>query len=171
MAVSMRAVPALAVVLLASVFVVADDAQKSGSKSSDSGAQAAAGEAKADAKAGAKAPGQSQTRQVRLTKPWRDLASLSDEQKKQINQIHRKAVQEIKAIEQREKDDIMALLSDEQKAEVTAMLEKDAAARKARSAQQRQARPAAGGSQKTSGADAAAPQKAEADSKSAAGAN
>ena len=166
MAGSMRAVPALAVVLLASVFVVADDTQKDTSNSTGA-AQAAAGsevgkESKAGAKAAAKSPGQSQARQVRLTKPWSNLTSLSDDQKKQINQIHRKAVQEKKAIEQREKDEIMALLDDRQKAEVTALEEKATAERKAKAAQQKAATPAADASQKSgdSGATTASAEKA-----------
>ena len=174
MAVSLRAVPALAVVLFASVFVVADDAQKAdlnnaGNAGAD--AQAAAADAKSEAKAGTKAARQAQARQVRLTKPWRDLASLSDDQKKQINQIHRKAVQQIKAIEQGEKDEIMALLDDKQKAELAALLEKDAAERKAKAAQR--AKPAADASPKAGGSDAATAvaEKAEAQSKSAVGSN
>ena len=126
MAVSMRAVPALAVVLLASVFVVADDAQNKSEKASGD-AKAAAAEAKGTSEA--------RPRAVRLTKPWSTLTSLTDDQKRQINQIHRKAVQEIRAVEQRERADVMALLNAEQKAELTALEEKEAAERKARAAQ------------------------------------
>ena len=80
-----------------------------------------------------------QARQVRLTKPWSGLASLSDEQKRQINQIHRKAVAEKRAVDKRERDDIMALLNDQQKAELTAMEEKQEAQRKAKAAAQKSA--------------------------------
>ena len=124
MAVSMRAVPALAVVLLASAFVIADETpSKTERKPTDPAASTAKPQKSADAKA------------VRLTKPWKDLTSLSDDQKRQINQIHRKAVDEVKAVEQREKADIMALLSDQQKAELTALQEKEAAERKAKAGQ------------------------------------
>ena len=172
MAVSMRAVPALAVVLLASVFVVADDTQiKSEKKPSGAAAQPAAAKGEAKAAGEAKVAGEARPRAVRLTKPWRDLASLTDDQKRQINQIHRKAVQEIKAVEQREKDDIMALLNDQQKSELTALLEKEAAERKAKAAQRPPVKPAAGTgtSQKGAGADAAvaATEKAAAEKKSA----
>ena len=158
MAVSMRAVPALAVVLLASVFVVADDA-KTKADSKQPAQAAGKEEAKSDG----------QARAVRLTKPWKDMASLSDEQKRQINQIHRKAVAEVKAVEQREKDEIMALLNDQQKAELTAMLEKDAAEKKAKAAQ-KPAKPSASSSQKNGGSDAAVAEKAESP-KSAGGSN
>ena len=161
MAVSIRAVPALAVVLLASVFVVADDT--SNQAKSETGAQPAAQKEE-------KSPGQA--RAVRLTKPWSGLHSLSDDQKRQINQIHRKAVAEKKAIEQKEKDDVMALLNDQQKAELTALLEKDAADKKAK-AGQKPTKSAADASQKAAGADgaAAATDKALADKKAAGGSN
>jgi len=148
--VSMRAVPALAVVLLASVFVVADDTPTKADKKP-------AASAKADKAAEAKP--------VRLTKPWKDLSSLSEDQKRQINQIHRKAVEETKAIEQREKADIMALLSDQQKAELTALQEKEAADKKAKAGQ----KPA-----KATGASdssAAVKEEAKADQKAQAGSN
>lgn len=69
-------------------------------------------------------------RQVRLTKPWNQIASLSDEQKGKIAEIHKKAVADTKQIEAREREDIMAVLTDEQKAEVNAMTEKATAERK-----------------------------------------
>ena len=165
MAVSMRAVPALAVVLLASVLVAADE--KSTQTPSEPGAQPAAGKER-------KSPRAAESRAVRLTKPWKDLNSLSDEQKRQINQIHRKAVAEIKAVEQKERDDVMALLNDEQKAELSALLEREAAQRKTKAAQPKGAKPAAGASQDDAetGTDAAAAAvKAEPGKKAAAGAN
>ena len=71
-----------------------------------------------------------QANKARLTKPWKDLSSLSDDQKTQIAAIHRKAVAEIKQIQQRERDAIMALLNDEQKAELQTLTDKAAAERK-----------------------------------------
>jgi Spy/CpxP family protein refolding chaperone len=131
---SMRSVAALAVVVLFSAFVLADDA---GKKTSDK---------QADAKGEAKAASQAEARPVRLTKPWRDLNSLTEDQKRQINQIHRKASADVKAIEQREHEDIMALLSEPQKTELKAMEEKDKAEKKAKAAE----KPKAGTGTKTS---------------------
>ena len=54
---------------------------------------------------------------VRLVKPWSDMSSLSDDQKTKIADIHKKSLEEKKAIEQKEHDAIMALLNDDQKAE------------------------------------------------------
>ena len=134
MRVSMRSVAALAVVVLFSAFVLADDAGKKTS------------EKQADSKGEAKAASQAEARPVRLTKPWRDLNSLTEDQKRQINQIHRKAAADVKAIEQREHEDIMALLSEPQKTELKAMEEKDKAEKKAKAAE----KPKAGTGTKTS---------------------
>ena len=168
--VTLRAVAALSLVLVVSAFVFADEPTEkpSDTKQSTGAAQPAA--ARADAKGDAKASTAAEARQVRLTKPWRDLASLSDDQKRQINQIHRKATQEVKAIEQREHDEILALLNDQQKAELKAMLEKDAAAKKAKAAEKSKA--GAQASPKNADSDlAAASEEAEADSEGAAGSN
>ena len=59
----------------------------------------------------------------RLTQPWSQISSLSDDQKTKIREIHGKAVAEIKAIQEREREEIMALLSDEQKAEAQKLLD------------------------------------------------
>ena len=59
----------------------------------------------------------------RLTMPWNKISSLSDEQKTKIREIHGKAVAEIRAIEERERDEVMALLNDEQKAEAQKLLD------------------------------------------------
>lgn len=117
---------ALSLVLTGAVAFAADDAVKS-----------AASDNARDAAPAARAPkagGPAKARQVRLTKPWKDLTSLTDEQKRQISDIHRKAVQDKNAVERRERDDIMALLNDSQKADLKAMLDKQAAERKARAA-------------------------------------
>ena len=66
----------------------------------------------------------------RLVQPWSKMESLTDEQKVKIAEIHKKAVADKKQIEEREREDIMALLNDEQKSEVTAMMEKSTAERK-----------------------------------------
>ena len=143
---SILGVSALAVVLLGSVTFAADEAAKpqSPSTSAESARSDQAKEAQsASASEGAAKPqARTQARSPRLTKPWRDLGSLSDEQKKQIADIHRKAVQDKNVIEEREKADIMALLNDQQKGELKTMLDKEAADRKARAGN----RPAANGS-------------------------
>ena len=59
----------------------------------------------------------------RLTQPWSKLSSLSDEQKSQIRAIHAKAVADKKAIDEKEREDIMALLTDEQKSEAQKLLD------------------------------------------------
>lgn len=72
---------------------------------------------------------------IKLNKPWGDLTSLTDEQRGKISAIHKKALAETNAIEKKEKDEIMALLSDAQKAELkdlgTKKKKETAAAKKA----------------------------------------
>jgi FtsZ-interacting cell division protein ZipA len=60
---------------------------------------------------------------ARLTQPWSKIASLSDEQKTQIRAIHAKAVADKKAIEEKERQDILTLLNDEQKAEAQKLMD------------------------------------------------
>ena len=62
-------------------------------------------------------PEKSQTKLVRLTLPWSKI-TLTDDQKAQIGEIHVKANAEVKAIRDKEEEQIMSLLSDEQKAEL-----------------------------------------------------
>jgi hypothetical protein len=123
-------VSALAVVLFASVCVAADDAAKP--KSDEKGAAASAAPASAAPAAASERPAKAQARSARLNKPWRDMTSLTDEQKKQIADIHRKVVQDKKVIDDREKADIMALLNETQKGELKAMQDKESADKKAR---------------------------------------
>jgi hypothetical protein len=59
----------------------------------------------------------------RLTQPWSKISGLSDEQKTKIREIHGKAVAEINAIRERENADILALLTDEQKAEAQKLMD------------------------------------------------
>lgn len=68
-------------------------------------------------------PGEKKPRPGRLTQRWSKIASLSDEQKSQIRAIHARAVANKKAIEEKEREDIMALLTEEQKAEAQRMLD------------------------------------------------
>lgn len=60
-----------------------------------------------------------------LTKPWNELKDLTDDEKTKIIEIHRKAVEQVHEIEAKERTDIMALLSDQQKTELTAIEAKD----------------------------------------------
>jgi len=84
----------------------------------------------ADAKAGA---GKAQDAQsaaaeadsVKLTKPWSEIKSLTGDQKVKINGIHTKANAQVNAIHKQEQADIMALLSDAQKAEYNQVLAHD----------------------------------------------
>jgi hypothetical protein len=69
---------------------------------------------------------------VRLTKPWSLIeASLTAEQKEEINKIHAAALEETKKIKEKEEADITAKLTDAQKEELKAALEKEKAAGKA----------------------------------------
>jgi hypothetical protein len=54
----------------------------------------------------------------KLTKPWSDLSSLTDEQKSKIEGIHKKTLAETSVLDKKEKEDIMAVLTDEQKTEL-----------------------------------------------------
>ena len=97
---------------------------------SEVAAPAAASDSAVSAAQAAESDTKKEVNKARLTKPWKDLSSLSEDQKTQIAAIHRKAVQEIKQIQQRERDAIMALLNDEQKTELQALTDKAAAERK-----------------------------------------
>jgi hypothetical protein len=55
---------------------------------------------------------------VKLVQPWNKLTTLSEDQKDKINAIHQKALAETNAIKKREKTEIEALLTDEQKSEL-----------------------------------------------------
>jgi Spy/CpxP family protein refolding chaperone len=60
---------------------------------------------------------------IRLEQPYKQLSDLTDDQKVQIAQIHKKANEDVKAIRDKEDDDIRALLTDDQKAELNKLLE------------------------------------------------
>jgi hypothetical protein len=134
---------ALAGVLLCSVCVAADDAK---AKPGDNAAAGAAAAGASDRPASARG----QARSLRLTKPWRDMSSLTDEQKKQIAEIHRKAVQDKKVVDDREKADIMALLNDPQKAELKGLQDKEAADRKAKAGSKPETKTSAAGEDSSS---------------------
>jgi Spy/CpxP family protein refolding chaperone len=94
---------------------------------------------------------------AKLVHPWSRLSSLSDEQKTQIGDIHKKANEQVSEIRKKEKADIMALLTDEQKAELKRMNEKAAGDRKMKKADA--ASSAKQDSPEKAGGDAAAPAK------------
>lgn len=104
----------------------ADDSKGTGTK----GADAKPADAKAsEAKSGADADSA-----VKLTKPWSDIESLTGVQKEKIAALHKKALAEINAIEKKEKDDITAVLTEAQRAEMKDAADKkkkDAAAKRA----------------------------------------
>ena len=56
----------------------------------------------------------------KLTKPWSSIKTLTPEQTTQIEKIHADSLEERKKIEAKEKDDIMAVLTPAQVAELTA---------------------------------------------------
>jgi len=60
----------------------------------------------------------SKTGAAHVTKPWSEVSSLTDEQKEKIHDIHSKFLEDRRALEKKEHDDVMALLTDQQKKEV-----------------------------------------------------
>jgi hypothetical protein len=68
---------------------------------------------------------------ARLTKPWNQLKDLTDDEKAKILEIHQKAVDEVKAIDAKEHEDILAVLTDDQKKEIATIEEKDKEAQRA----------------------------------------
>jgi Spy/CpxP family protein refolding chaperone len=71
----------------------------------------------------------------RLIQPYSKMTDLSDDQKDKIKEIHAKALEDIKAIEEKQTSDIMALLSDDQKAEAKKLMaeEKSGGSKKSKS--------------------------------------
>lgn len=70
---------------------------------------------------------------VRVVKRW-NLPSLTPEQKQKISDIHKQALADSKAVDQKEEDDIMAVLTDDQKAEIKKMEDDKKAESKAKRA-------------------------------------
>jgi len=81
---------------------------------------------KKDAKREAKA----EAKELKLVEPWKNISTLSAEQKSKIDAIHQKALDDISEIRAHERVEILALLSDEQKAELKAYQDKRATERK-----------------------------------------
>jgi Spy/CpxP family protein refolding chaperone len=100
------------------------------------------------------------TRPARLVLPWNLLTSLTEEQKTQIRQIHREALDAITKIEQKEEADILNLLTDEQRMELKAATEAKAAQDRARRSAAREAN-AGGAAGEAAAEEAVAEQAAE----------
>jgi len=63
-------------------------------------------------------PSNQRANAARLTQPWNKMNTLTNEQIAQIADLHRKTLADVKAIEAKERTDIIALLTDEQKIEL-----------------------------------------------------
>ncbi|HLL88845.1 MAG TPA: hypothetical protein VK324_06045 [Tepidisphaeraceae bacterium] len=96
------------------------------------------GAAAADVKPKAEKP-----KKLKLPRRYNELSGLTDEQRQQIDSIHDRAVAEIKVIEERERSEIMAVLTAEQRAELTAADEKMSAERKEKAAKKKDEKSAA----------------------------
>ena len=68
---------------------------------------------------------------AKVVQPWSKISSLSEDQKSKIKEIHAAALEEIRKIKEKENADIMAVLTDEQKAELKELQEKEKADKKA----------------------------------------
>lgn len=83
------------------------------------------------------AEGAKKSRSRRLVKPWSELTTLSEDQKTRIIEIHQQALEDRKAIDRREREQIVSMLSEAQQVELRDLEEKKAAERKAKEAKQR----------------------------------
>jgi Spy/CpxP family protein refolding chaperone len=72
---------------------------------------------------------------ISLTKPWSQITTLNEEQKVKINDIHLKANAARNEITHKEEADIMAVLSDDQKAELKKVQDAAKAEAKAKKAE------------------------------------
>jgi Spy/CpxP family protein refolding chaperone len=70
-------------------------------------------------------PAEHHARARKMVKPWSELTDLTDDQKTKILDLHADSNKEIKAIQTKEKEDILALLTDDQKKEITEIEDKD----------------------------------------------
>jgi hypothetical protein len=70
---------------------------------------------------------QDKPKPIKLVQPWSKLTTLNDDQKTKLNDIHQKALAEIKAIRDKEETDCMAVLTDAQKSELKKLEEQEKA--------------------------------------------
>lgn len=89
-------------------------------------------------------------KKLRLVKPWSDIASLTDEQKQQISEIHADYVDKMNRLRDEEQAAIMALLTEENKAELEKNDKAQKQAAKERAAQRRAEQRGEGGTTKPS---------------------
>jgi Spy/CpxP family protein refolding chaperone len=78
---------------------------------------------------------------IRLVQPWSKLSDLTDQQTTKLDEIHRKARDQIKAIEQREQQEMMAVLTPRQQAELREMQDQELADKKLKAASKQQIDP------------------------------
>lgn len=78
----------------------------------------------------AEAPAVTSGRSARLVKPYSDLKDLSSDQEAKLKSIHAKYLAQMNEIRAKEKDESMAVLSDDQKKELVDVTAKAAAEKK-----------------------------------------
>ena len=83
---------------------------------------------------------------IRLEQPYSKISDLTDDEKAKIEEIHKKALAELKAIRDKEDEDIRAVLTDDQKTELDKILaeKRDKAAEKAKEKKAAATEPAGG---------------------------
>lgn len=69
-------------------------------------------------------------KKLKVARPYSKIESLTDEQKQQIIDIRKQIAAEMKALKERERTEIAAILTDAQKAELAALEEAEAAGKK-----------------------------------------
>ena len=74
---------------------------------------------------------------TRLVKPWSDLTTLTDEQKAKIEKIHADSTEAQRQIRDKERADIEALLSDDQKGQLMTTEADEVVERKERAAKKK----------------------------------
>ena len=87
--------------------------------------------------------------QARLIKPYSELTDLTESEKSRIIAIHQKALEQIHSIEAREKQDIEAVLTAQQKKELAAIESKDREAARERRSRRPTTQPTGGGESST----------------------
>jgi Spy/CpxP family protein refolding chaperone len=76
-------------------------------------------------------------RATRLVQPWSKVTDLTEEQKEQLGTIHAEITDRINALRDEERERCLAVLTEEQKAALDATMAREAAERKAKSAEKR----------------------------------
>ena len=130
----MSVLASLAVGVIAPAISFADE-KKGEAKPENSAPENKAPEAKAEAK-------EKKVAGPKMWGIWRKFTSLTPEQKVKMAEIHEKALAEKRKIEDQEEADLLAQLTDEQKVELQALKESDAAKKKAKDADKKKDEPA-----------------------------